>query len=139
MVSSFKFFTTIIASFIMAFLISKVTGNISKRIVKLRDMTKTLADKDFTVSIKPNGSSEMNSLMENINNMVKEINDFFIVVKTTASRAISSGYSITDSANSTAAATNGIDASIQNITQEFEKISTAVAKAISTICRLYIP
>ena len=128
--------TAIIASFIMAILISKVTGNISKRIVKLRDMTKTLADKDFTVSIKPNGSSEMNSLMDNINHMVAEINEFFIVVKTTASRAISSGYSITDSANSTAAATNGIDASIQNITQEFEKISTAVAKAISTISEM---
>ncbi len=128
--------SAIIASFIMAILISKVTGNISKRIVKLRDMTKTLADKDFTVSIKPNGSSEMNSLMDNINHMVAEINEFFIVVKTTASRAISSGYSITDSANSTAAATNGIDASIQNITQEFEKISTAVAKAISTISEM---
>ena len=130
------FLAAIISSLIMAFLIHKVTGNISKRIVALRDMTKTLADKDFTVSINPNGSSEMHSLMENINNMVKEINDFFIVVKTTASRAISSGYSITDSANSSAAATNGIDLSIQKITKEFDKISDAVSKAINTISEM---
>ena len=124
------------SSLILALTIAFVTGNISKRIVKLRDMTKTLADKDFTVSIKPDGSSEMTSLMENINNMVEEINNFFIIVKTTASKAISSGYSITDSANSTAAATNGIDSSIENITQEFEKISSAVSKAIMTISEM---
>ena len=128
--------TAILSSLILALTIAFVTGNISKRIVKVRDMTKTLADKDFTVSIKPNGSSEMTSLMENINNMVEEINNFFIIVKTTASKAISSGYSITDSANSTAAATNGIDASIENITQEFEKISSAVSKAIMTISEM---
>ena len=128
--------TAILSSLILALTIAFVTGNISKRIVKLRDMTKTLADKDFTVSIKPNGSSEMTSLMENINNMVEEINNFFIIVKTTASKAISSGYSITDSANSTAAATNGIDSSIENITQEFEKISSAVSKAIMTISEM---
>lgn len=128
--------TAVLSSLILALTIAFVTGNISKRIVKVRDMTKTLADKDFTVSIKPNGSSEMTSLMENINNMVEEINNFFIIVKTTASKAISSGYSITDSANSTAAATNGIDASIENITQEFEKISSAVSKAIMTISEM---
>ena len=128
--------TAILSSLILALTIAFVTGNISKRIVKLRDMTKTLADKDFTVSIKPNGSSEMTSLMENINNMVEEINNFFIIVKTTASKAISSGYSNTDSANSTAAATNGIDSSIENITQEFEKISSAVSKAIMTISEM---
>lgn len=128
--------TAILSSLILAFTIALVTGNISKRIVKLRDMTKTLADKDFTVSIKPKGSSEMASLMENINIMVEEINNFFIIVKTTASKAISSGYSITDSANSTAAATNGIDSSIENITQEFEKISSAVSKAIMTISEM---
>lgn len=128
--------TAILSSLILALTIAFVTGNISKRIVKVRDMTKTLADKDFTVSIKPNGSSEMTSLMENINNMVEEINNFFIIVKTTASKAISSGYSITDSANSTAAATNGIDTSIENITQEFEKISSAVSKAIMTISEM---
>ena len=128
--------TAILSSLILALTIAFVTGNISKRIVKLRDMTKTLADKDFTVSIKPDGSSEMTSLMENINNMIEEINNFFIIVKTTASKAISSGYSITDSANSTAAATNGIDSSIENITQEFEKISSAVSKAIMTISEM---
>ena len=128
--------TAVLSSLILALTIAFVTGNISKRIVKVRDMTKTLADKDFTVSIKPNGSSEMTSLMENINNMVEEINNFFIIVKTTASKAISSGYSITDSANSTAAATNGIDTSIENITQEFDKISSAVSKAIMTISEM---
>ena len=128
--------TAVLSSLILALTIAFVTGNISKRIVKVRDMTKTLADKDFTVSIKPDGSSEMTSLMENINNMVEEINNFFIIVKTTASKAISSGYSITDSANSTAAATNGIDTSIENITQEFDKISSAVSKAIMTISEM---
>lgn len=47
----------------------------------MREMSLALSEKDFTTKIVPQGSNEMRDLMNNMNNMVKEINDFFIVVK----------------------------------------------------------
>lgn len=132
----FRFVTilfAVVSCVILSIVMFILTGNVSKRIIHVRDMTQTLADKDFTVSIDPNGSTEMVSLMNNINNMVDEINDFFVVVKKTASKAISSGYAINDSANSTASATNEIDANIKKIKQEFDMIGNAVMNSRSSI------
>ena len=114
-------------------IILSVTTNVSKKIVSVKDMTKTLADKDFTVGIVPHGSKEIKSLMTNINNMVDQINQFFTVVKVTASRAISSGYTINDAANSTAAATAAIDENIQKIMTQFDQMIETVGKAIMVI------
>ena len=117
----------------ISIIILSVTTNVSRRIVHVQDMTKTLADKDFTASIRPRGSTEMVSLMQNINIMVEQINEFFTVVKVTASRAISSGYTINDAANSTAAATAAIDENIQKIMTQFEQMIEIVGKAVSVI------
>ena len=122
-------FSCISISFIILF----VTTNVSKRIIHVKDMTKTLADKDFTGSLRPRGSNEMVSLMQNINIMVEQINEFFTVVKVTASRAISSGYTINDAANSTAAATAAIDENIQKIMTQFDQMIGAVGKAVAVI------
>ena len=122
-------FSCISISFIILF----VTTNVSKRIIHVQDMTKTLADKDFTGSIRPRGSNEMVSLMQNINIMVEQINEFFTVVKVTAARAISSGYTINDAANSTAAATAAIDENIQKIMTQFDQMIGTVGKAVSVI------
>ena len=84
----------------LAILILLVTTKVAKRIKSIEGVTEILAKKDFSVKIKPNGSTEMQSLMRNMNQMIDQINDFFVIVKTTASKAISSGYMITDSANS---------------------------------------
>ena len=122
----------------ISFLILSITTRIARRIVKVRDMTQTLAEKDFTVSVEPKGSMEIRSLMQNINVMVDQINDFFTVVKVTASRAISSGYTINDAANSSAAATFEIDTNIQKITNQFDQMIETVRKAIFAISEMNV-
>ena len=117
-------------------LILSVTTRVADKIIKVRDMTSTLAEKDFTVSVEPRGSMEIKSLMQNINEMVDQINDFFTVVKVTATRAISSGYTINDAANSTAAATAEIDSNIQKISNQFDYLIDVVKKAIFSISEM---
>ena len=107
-------------------------------IKRVRDMSLALAQKDFTTKITPEGSTEMQALMNNMNSMVSEINDFFIVVKKTAAKAISSGYSINDSSSSTAAATNEINLNIENITDEFEKINESLERAVEAVNQINI-
>lgn len=123
------------AVFFVLIVVSNLSGaEITIRNIKhLRDMSNYLADKDFTTNITPNGSNEMKALMGNMNEMVEEINKFFIIVKTTAAKAISSGYSINDSSISTAAATNQINANIESISKEFEMINESVERAVYAI------
>ncbi len=114
-------------------LILSVTNNVARKIIRVKDMTQTLSEKDFTVSVVPKGSKEIKSLMTNINQMVDELNRFFTVVKVTASRAISSGYTINDAANSTATATSAIDENIQKIMSQFDQMIGTVGKAVMVI------
>ena len=129
----FSIIMAIFSCILMGILILLVTRGITRRIEKIRDMTSILASKDFTVQINPEGSNEMKSLMININNMVDKINDFFIVVKTTASKAISSGYVINDSANNTAMATTKIDNNLDQINNEFDEITNSIQVTIDAI------
>ena len=114
-------------------LIFSGTDVVTKNILKVRDFSSELAEKNFSTEIVPTGSNEMQALMRNINGMVQAINDFFIIVKKTAAKAISSGYSINDSATSTAAATNEINMNIESITKEFEQIDVSVTKTVDAI------
>ena len=109
------------------------TNRIIKGIKRVRDMSRSLAQRDFTCEIEPQGSNEMQALMRNMNDMVYEINNFFLIVKKTASRAISSGYSINDSSTSTAAATNEINSNVEEITMEFDQISESMERAVRAI------
>ncbi len=120
----------------LTILILMVTKNVSKGIVSVEKVTETLAKKDFSVKTNPGGTTEIKSLMENMNQMIDQINDFFIIVKTTASKAISSGYTITDSANSTAAASGQIADNLDTIGKEFEEITGAVQRAIQVISEM---
>lgn len=115
-------------------LICKVLGKISI----LQDVTEDLANKDFTVDLEPAGSVEINNLMTNLNQMIDQLNDFFVIVKTTTSKAISSGYSINDSANSTAAATAEIDSNIEKINQQFDTITQIVKSTVAVITEMNI-
>lgn len=114
------------------------TTIVIKNIKRVREMSKMLSEKDFTTKIEPQGSNEMQDLMNNMNSMIKEINDFFIVVKKTAAKAISSGYSINDSSSSTAAATNEINLNIENITDEFEKINESLERAVEAVNQINV-
>lgn len=128
------------AVFSVIVLVSILYGTtiVIKNIGRVRDMSQLLSEKDFTTKIVPQGSNEMQDLMNNMNSMVKEINDFFIVVKKTAAKAISSGYSINDSSSSTAAATNEINLNIENITNEFEQINKSIARSVEAVNQINI-
>lgn len=109
------------------------TFSLTHKIKYLQKFSISLAKKDFRNILEPHGTSELEELMININGMVKEINDFFVIVKKTASKAISSGYSINDSATSTAAATTQINSNIESITREFEQINDSVTTVVEAI------
>ena len=128
----FAIFMTII----LAILILIVTTRVSKRIIKVRNMTSTLAEKDFTVSIEPEGSDEMWNLMTNINNMVEQVNDFFQLVKSTAKKALNSEASINESAGSTAEASAMIDANIDHINKTFSDTVAVINSAIGVIAEM---
>ena len=126
----------IITTVILSILILIVTSHVAKRIVKIRNMTTTLADKDFSVSIEPEGSDEMWLLMSNINNMVHQVNDFFMLVKSTAKRALDAEASINESAGSTAEASSLIDNNIDNLTKIFSDAVTVINTAVGVISEM---
>ncbi len=125
-----------ITSIILACMIFIVTSKISKRIIKVKNVTSTLAEKDFSTSIKPEGSDEMLLLMTNINNMVNQINEFFTLVKGTAKKALDAEASINESANSTAAASTQIDENIDAINKQFNELVEVINGAIGVIAEM---
>jgi|WetSurMetagenome_2_1015567.scaffolds.fasta_scaffold40106_2 methyl-accepting chemotaxis protein len=123
----------VISAVVLFLFLVVATSKITERIKYIQTMSLKLMKKDFTVAIDPSGSTEMYGLMDNMNKMVMELNDFFVIVKKTASKAIVSGYSINDSANSTAAATAEINANIESITKEFDEINNSVERTVKSI------
>lgn len=126
----------VITTIILSILILIVTSRVSRRIVKVRNMTTTLAEKDFTVNIEPEGSDEMWLLMSNINNMVTQVNEFFQLVKSTAKRALNAETSINESAGSTAEASALIDSNIDSLTKLFSEAVTVVNSAVGVISEM---
>lgn len=139
MESSFIMITIIFAvitTIVLSFLILIVTTRVSKRIVRIKNMTSTLAEKDFSVKIQPEGSDEMMLLMTNINNMVRQVNDFFLMVKSTAKKALDAESSINESANSTAKASLQIDNNIDEINKRFSETVEVINSAIGVIAEM---
>ncbi len=125
-----------ISCIILTVLILIVTKSVSRRILKIKNVTSTLAEKDFSKMLNPEGSDEMFSLMENINNMVEQINEFFNLVKATARKASDSGSSIIETANSTSQATNEIDASIDKINSDFNEVVSVINGVVDIIAEM---
>ena len=123
---------------ILSILILFVTTRVSRRVVKMRDITTTLAEKDFTVNIKPEGSDEMTYLMENLNNMVEQVNAFFQLVKSTAKKALDSEAIINSSAGSTAEASALIDTNINHISKVFQEAVAVINSAIGVISEMNV-
>ena len=126
----------VVTSIILAILIFLVTSRISKRIVKVKNVTSTLAEKDFTANVKPEGNDEMLLLMTNINNMVTQINNFFLLVKSTAKKALDSEALINESANTTATATSQIDTNIDKMNKQFTEMVEVINGAIGVIAEM---
>ena len=126
----------VITTIILSILILIVTTRVSKRIVKVRNITTTLAEKDFTVSMNPEGSDEMWLLMSNINNMVNQINGFFKLVKSTAKKALLAESSINESAGRTAEASSMIDTNIDDINKKFSEAVSVINSTIGVIAEM---
>ncbi|MBP5520084.1 MAG: HAMP domain-containing protein [Treponema sp.] len=125
-----------ITSIILAVMIFAVTSKIAKRIIKVKNVTDTLAEKDFSARIEPEGSDEMHLLMTNLNNMVHQINSFFLLVKSTAKKALDAEASINESANSTATATAQIDSNIDEINRKFSEVTEVINSTIGVISEM---
>ena len=126
----------VITTIVLSILILIVTTRVSKRIVKVRNITTTLAEKDFTVSMNPEGSDEMWLLMSNINNMVNQINGFFKLVKSTALKALLAESSINESAGRTAEASSMIDTNIDDINKKFSEAVSVINSTIAVIAEM---
>ena len=130
------FSVILIVSATVMLLILVVTSKISWRVRTSSEMVLKLAEKDFTVSIKPSGSTELFSLMSGLNTTVKQLNDLFTKIKETSSKVLSSGFAINDSATSTAVAINEINANIESITKEFSLLHSSVEHVGSSISEM---
>lgn len=130
------FSVILIVSATVMLLILVVTSKISWRVRTSSEMVLKLAEKDFTVSIKPSGSTELFSLMSGLNTTVKQLNDLFTKIKETSSKVLSSGFAINDSATSTAVAINEINANIESITKEFSLLQSSVEHVGSSISEM---
>ncbi len=126
----------VITTIFLSILILIVTTRVSKRIIRIKNMTSTLSEKDFSIKMNPEGSDEMRLLMSNINNMVRQVNDFFLLVKATAKNALVSETAINESANSTAEASAMIDKSIDEINKKFSEAVEVVNSAIGVIAEM---
>lgn len=126
----------VITTIFLSVLILIVTTRVSKRIIRIKNMTSTLSEKDFSIKMNPEGSDEVRLLMSNINNMVRQVNDFFLLVKATAKNALVSETAINESANSTAEASAMIDKSIDEINKKFSEAVEVVNSAIGVIAEM---
>ncbi len=126
----------LIVCILLACLITLMTSKVTKRIIKVRNLSEVLSEKNFTESLKPEGSDEMRSLMTNMNNMVLQVNEFFQMVKNSANKAIASGTLIGESAKTIANATNEINSNIENIDAKFSEISNAIERSVNYIAEM---
>ena len=126
----------VITTIILSVLILIVTTRVAGRIIKVKNVTSTLSEKDFSVNIEPEGSDEMRLLMSNINIMVKQVNHFFTMVKSTAKKALVSEASINESAGKTAEASAMIDSNIDNINKVFSEAVAVINSTIGVIAEM---
>ncbi|MCQ2590472.1 MAG: methyl-accepting chemotaxis protein [Treponema sp.] len=124
--------------FIFLIILFYATANqIIGRISKIRNVTKTLAEKDYSGDLQlRDNKNEIADLVNNVNLIISELNDFFIFVKTTTSKAISSGFVITDSAAKTSRSSQEIDNNLNMIAANFTEISSSVARTVVTISEM---
>lgn len=114
-----------------------ISRQIIGRIKKVRDVTSVLASRDFSKSIVlKDRKNEIDDVVKNVNSVVEELNDFFVFVKTTTSKAISSGFLITDSAAKTSSSSQEIDNNLNMIAKNFTEISNSVARTVMTISEM---
>ncbi|MCI1208584.1 MAG: methyl-accepting chemotaxis protein [Treponema sp.] len=123
----------LVSSAVVLTVILLSTTGLIKRIKILQRMSEKLADKDFTVKVTPEGSTEMFRLMQDLDDTVLQLNKFFMLIKQTAENILVADTAISDSVSSTSSATSQIKAGIESISSEFGSVEGAVKRSIASI------
>lgn len=128
---------TLILGVVIALIIYITTRRIVERLGNLRNMAKSLSEKDFTVSLEPKGKKdEVVELQVDLNHTVSHLNDIFDEIKISASDVEHSGKSINEVAKNTSTATHEITTSVESMTQQFGTLNEAVNDSLRAISQM---
>ncbi|MCR4939549.1 MAG: hypothetical protein K5930_05510 [Treponemataceae bacterium] len=135
----FLYLTLIIigTSAITAFFITRAaTGKITKRIMKLRDASKKLSEKDFVVELSDKKKDEVGDLTRELKGTVQALDSILQEVKRGAAIAVQFGNTYEGAATQTAAATHQIRTSIESLNRQFELLEAAVKSSMEKLMEM---
>ena len=125
-----------LASVITLVITLTFTRAITKRIIKLQDVSKSLLNKDLTSQTIVHGKDEVADLTQDINSSVKELDSVIIQAKRDVKDVAQSGDIIKGSATQTAAATHEIKTNIESLTKQFTNLDTSVQDSIQKLMKM---
>lgn len=111
------------------FMMSRLVG----RIKTVQKMALKLSDRDLTFKTDEKSKDEAGDLIRSLNDTIGVFNDFFLVVKKTATIAREFGQNINNSASETAAATHEINSNIDSLGKQFGLLNDAVTRTVSSL------
>ena len=127
----------IVTSSITAFFITRAaTGKITKRIMTLRDASKKLSDKNFTVKLSDKRKDEVGDLTRDLHETVSTLDSILQDVKHGAAIAVQFGNTYEGAATQTAAATHQIRTSIESLNRQFELLEKAVKSSMEKLMQM---
>ena len=127
----------IVTSSITAFFLTRAaTGKITKRIMTLRDASKKLSDKNFTVKLSDHRKDEVGDLTRDLHETVSTLDSILQDVKHGAAIAVQFGNTYEGAATQTAAATHQIRTSIESLNRQFELLEKAVKSSMEKLMQM---
>jgi methyl-accepting chemotaxis protein len=127
----------IVVASVTAFFITKAaTGKITKRIMTLRDASKKLLDKNFTVKLVDRTRDEVGDLTRDLCETVNGLDGILQDVKHGAAIAVQFGNTYEGAATQTAAATHQIRTSIESLNRQFELLEKAVKSSMEKLMEM---
>lgn len=130
---TFAIIISIFSSIIVLVLAVLLMSGLMGRFNKIQVMTTKLSERDLTFKANEKSNDEAGILVQQINDTVGVLNDFFVVVKKTAENAKIFGQDINASAMETATATHEINSNIESLGRQFTFMDEAVNKTVSSL------
>ncbi len=119
-----------IATCIVSFIL---VTQLIKKFQKIQVIAGKLADRDLTYKAEVKGNDEVAVMVNNLNETIGILNDFFLVVKKTAESARESGEGINSSAAETASASHEINSNIEALGRQFDMLGEAVTRTVDSL------
>ena len=123
----------IITSFMIFFVITRITGRVTARLKFITAATGDIAAKNLRISITDNTRDEIGELAVNLSNTAGILSAFMNTVKETATEATEMSESINFSAGEVTSATTEITSNIGSMNQQFTHVQKAVDNAIDAL------